>query len=42
MSEDHAQRGLTTEQLRKRWPVSISLVPTGKAEGRKSGQNRAG
>jgi hypothetical protein len=30
-----------TERLRKRCVVSRSLVPTGKAEGRKTAQNRA-
>jgi len=37
MSEDHAQRGLTTEQLRKRWPVSISLVPHRESRGTEIG-----
>jgi hypothetical protein len=42
MPEDHEELAAwPTERLRKRCAVSRSLVPTGKAEGRKTAQNRA-
>jgi hypothetical protein len=42
MPEDHEELAAwPTERLRTRCDVSRSLVPTGKAEGRKSSQNRA-